>query len=135
MLVETLEKMKADLKAGNKPYKLQLVGMTFGGKPVEEYAPDFWLISPTEGGDPCGYITSPWYHPEQKRNIAMGYVPFDGTLNENGFPIGKTGQKFKVHLPDMYSDTPGVPVDAEVVSIPFTESFNANTREVSKATA
>ena len=132
---EALEKMKVDLQSDNKPYKLQLVGMTFGGKPVEEYAPDFWLISPAEGGEPCGYITSPWYHPEQKRNIAMGYVPFDGSLSKNGFPIGKTGQKFKVHLPDMYSDTPGVPVDAEVVSIPFTESFNANTREVSKATA
>ena len=132
---EALEKMKADLQSDNKPYKLQLVGMTFGGKPVEEYAPDFWLISPAEGGEPCGYITSPWYHPEQKRNIAMGYVPFDGSLSKNGFPIGKTGQKFKVQLPDMYSDTPGVPVDAEVVSIPFTESFNANTREVSKATA
>jgi aminomethyltransferase len=128
---EALEKMKAELSSGNKPFKLQLVGMTFGGKPVEEYAPDFWLISPAEGGDPCGYITSPWYHPEQQRNIAMGYVPFDGSLNKNGFPIGKIGQKFKVHLPDEYSDTPGVPVDAEVVSIPFTESFNANTREVS----
>ena len=132
---EALEKIKTDLQSDNQPYKLQLVGMTFGGKPVEEYAPDFWLISPAEGGEPCGYITSPWYHPEQKRNIAMGYVPFEGSLSKNGFPIGKTGQKFKVHLPDMYSDTPGVPVDAEVVSIPFTESFNANTREVSKATA
>jgi len=132
---EALEKIKTDLQSDNKPYKLQLVGMTFGGKPVEEYAPDFWLISPAEGGEPCGYITSPWYHPEQKRNIAMGYVPFEGSLSKNGFPIGKTGQKFKVHLPDMYSDTPGVPVDAEVVSMPFTESFNANTREVSKATA
>ena len=131
---EALEKMKTDLQSDTKPYKLQLVGMTFGGKPVEEYAPDFWLISPAEEGEPCGYITSPWYHPEQKRNIAMGYVPFEGSLSKNGFPIGKTGQKFKVHLPDMYSDTPGVPVDAEVVSIPFTESFNANTREVSKAT-
>ena len=132
---EALEKIKTDLQSDNKPYKLQLVGMTFGGKPVEEYAPDFWLISPAEGGEPCGYITSPWYHPEQKRNIAMGYVPFEGSLSKNGFPIGKTGQKFKVHLPDMYSVTPGVPVDAEVVSMPFTESFNANTREVSKATA
>ena len=130
---EALEKMKNDLKTGNKPFKLQLVGMTFGGKPVEEYAPDFWLISPAEGGDPCGYITSPWYHPEQKRNIAMGYVPFDGTLNENGFPIGNYGHKFKVHLPDEYSDTPGVPVEAEVLPIPFTESFNANTREVSNS--
>ena len=128
---EALEKMKADLQSDNKPYKLQLVGMTFGGKPVEEYAPDFWLISPAEGGEPCGYITSPWYHPEQKRNIAMGYVPFDGTLNAKGFPIGNYGQKFKVHLPEEYSDNPGVPVDAEVLPIPFTESFNANTREVS----
>ena len=62
----------------------------------------------------------------------MGYVPFEGTLNANGFPIGKIGQKFKVHLPDMYADTPGTPVDAEVVSIPFTESHNPNTREVTK---
>ena len=37
--------MKADLKAGHKPYKLQLVGLELGGKPIEEYAPDFWLIS------------------------------------------------------------------------------------------
>ena len=130
---EVLEKMKSDLQAGQKPYKLQLVGLGLGGKPIEEYAPDFWLISPTEGGEPCGYITSPWYHPEQGRNIAMGYVPFDGTLSNNGFPIGKVGTKYKVHLPDQYSDTPGVPVDAEVVTVPFTESFNANTREVSGA--
>ena len=83
---EALEAMKADLVAGNKPYKLQLVGMELGGKPIEEYAPDFWLVSPAEGGDPCGFITSPWYHPEKGTNIAMGYVPFDGTLNANGFP-------------------------------------------------
>ena len=34
--------------------------------------------------------------------------------------------------PAKYSDTPGTPVDAVVVDIPFTESFNANTREVVK---
>jgi len=130
---EVLEKMKTELQGGQKPYKLQLVGLTLGGKPIEEYAPDFWLISPAEGGDPCGYITSPWYHPEQGRNIAMGYVPFDGTLSKNGFPVGKVGTKYKVHLPDQYSDTPGQPVDAEIASIPFTESYNANTREVSGA--
>ena len=129
---EVLEKMRDQLRAGEKPYKLQLVGLSLGGKPIEEYAPDFWLVS-EDGKEPCGFITSPWYHPEQGRNIAMGYVPFDGTLSKNGFPIGKEGTKYKVHLPDQYSDTPGVPVDAEVVSIPFTESFNANTREVSGA--
>ena len=62
----------------------------------------------------------------------MGYVPFDGTLNSNGFPKGKVGKKFKVHLPEKYSETPGKPVDAVIVDIPFKESFNANTREVSK---
>jgi hypothetical protein len=41
-----LEKMGAELKDGKKPYKLQLVGLELGGKPIEEYAPDFWLISP-----------------------------------------------------------------------------------------
>ncbi len=129
---EALEKMGKEIKAGKKPYKLQLVGMELGGKPIEDYAPDFWLISNESGGDPVGFITSPWYHPEKKTNIAMGYVPFDGTLNANGFPKGKAGAKFKVHLPEKYSDTPGKPVDAVVVDIPFKESFNANTREVSK---
>jgi aminomethyltransferase len=124
--------MGADLKAGKSPYKLQLVGMEIGGKPIEEYAPDFWLVSPGEGGDPCGFITSPWFHPEKGVNIAMGYVPFDGTLNANGFPKWEIGKKFKVHLPDIYADTPGEPVDAVTVEIPFTESHNANTREVVK---
>ena len=60
----------------------------------------------------------------------MGYVPFDGTLNANGFPKGKVGSKFKVHLPEKYSEKAGEPVNAVVVDIPFTESYNANTREV-----
>ena len=77
-----------------------------------------------------GFVTSPWWHPEKKTNIAMGYVPFDGTLNANGFPKGKVGTKFKVHLPEKYSDKPGTPVDAVIVDIPFKESYNANTREV-----
>ena len=50
--------MKNDLKAGKKPYKLQLVGLEMGGKPIEDYAPDFWLISGANGGDPIGFITS-----------------------------------------------------------------------------
>ena len=118
--------MKADLAAGNKPYKLQLVGLELGGKPIEEYAPDFWLISNADGGDPVGFITSPWFHPEKKTNIAMGYVPFEGNLNSNGFPIGNFGKKYLVHLPKKYSSKP---VTATVVPVPFTESHNKNTRE------
>ena len=73
------------------------------------------------------YITSPWYHPEKKQNIAMGYVPYEGNLNKGGFPTGNFGKKYKVHLPKKYASKP---VDATVVPVPFTESFNANTREV-----
>jgi len=87
-----LEKMGADIKAGKKPYKLQLVGMELGGKPIDDYAPDFWLVSPESGGDPVGFLTSPWWHPEKKTNIAMGYVPFDGTLTLMDF------QKIKLEL-------------------------------------
>ena len=129
---QALEKMKAELADGHKPYKLQLVGFELEGKPIEEYAPDFWLVSPGDGGDPCGFITSPWYHPEKGKNIAMGYVPFDGSLNANGFPKWELGKKYKIHLPDIYADKPGEPVDAVTVDVPFTESFNANTREVVK---
>ena len=129
---EVLEKMGKDIKAGKKPYKLQLVGFELGGKPIEDYAPDFWLVSSENGGEPIGFLTSPWYHPEKKINIAMGYVPFDGSLNPNGFPKNKVGTKFKVHLPEKYSETPGKPVDAVTVDIPFKESYNANTREVVK---
>ena len=124
---EALEKMKEKLKEGEKPYKLQLVGLEFaGGKPIEDYANDFWLISNAKGGKPVGYITSPWYHPEKKKNIAMGYVPFDGNLSSNGFPIGNFGKKYKINLPKKYSNKP---VEATVVPIPFTKSFNQNTRE------
>jgi len=35
-------------------------------------------------------------------------------------------------ISEKYSDTPGTPVDAVIVDIPFKESFNANTREVVK---
>ncbi len=47
-------------------------------------------------------------------------------FNKKGFPIGNFGKKYKVHLPKKYSSKP---VDAVVVPIPFTQSFNANTRE------
>ena len=53
-------------------------------------------------------------------------------LFRSGFPKGKVGTKYKVHLPEKYSNKAGEPVDAVVVDIPFKESFNANTREVVK---
>ena len=61
--------------------------------PIYTRKSDFWLISGTNSSKAVGYITSPWYHPEKKQNIAMGYVPYEGNLNAKGFPIGKFGKK------------------------------------------
>jgi len=120
---EALEAMRAKMEAGDKPYSNQLVGFVLGGKPIEEYAPDFWLVS-EDGNTPVGYLTSPWYSPELQTNIAMGYVPYEKK---------EIGNKFKFHLPDEYCDTPGQPVDGEIVEMPFRPSVNPNAREIAKS--
>ncbi len=119
-----LEEVRAQIEAGNPPFKLTLVGMTLKGKPIEEYAPDFWLISGADGGKPVGYVTSPWYSPELETNIAMGHVPVG---------MSEIGTKLKIWLPEEYQTEPGQPVDAEVVEMPFRPSVNPNAREIAKA--
>ncbi|MFL2533510.1 MAG: glycine cleavage T C-terminal barrel domain-containing protein [Alphaproteobacteria bacterium] len=120
---EALEAMRTKMEAGDKPYSNQLVGFVLGGKPIEEYAPDFWLVS-EDGSTPIGYLTSPWYSPELETNIAMGYVPYEKR---------NIGNKFKFHLPNEYCDTPGQPVDGEIVEMPFRPSVNPNAREIAKS--
>lgn len=116
-----LEKVRDQLDAGQYPYTHQLVGMIMGGAPVNDYAPDFWLISTTADAEPTGYVTSPWYSPEIGQNIAMGYVPVE---------YSEIGTELWVHLPEEYADVPGSPVAAEVVEMPFRESVNPNQREI-----
>ena len=117
---QALEAARAGLEAGSPPWSQRLVGLVLGGKPIDDYAPDFWLVLGATGDDPVGYVTSPWYSPELETNIAMAYVP--NALSELGTVL-------RVQLPDRYADTPGEPVDAEVVDMPFRESVNPNTRE------
>lgn len=116
-----LEAARAQLEAGQQPYTHQLVGMIMGGAPINDYAPDFWLISTTSDGAASGYVTSPWYSPEIGQNIAMGYVPVEHSA---------IGTELWVHLPEQYADMPGSPVAAEVVQMPFRESVNPNQREI-----
>jgi aminomethyltransferase len=97
--------------------------MRLGGQPITDYAPDHWLISTSEDGDPVGYVTSPWFSPELDSNIAMGFVPLAAT---------EIGTELWVHLPEEYADTPGVPVRAEVCEVPFRASVNPNQREILK---
>jgi glycine cleavage system aminomethyltransferase T len=120
---EKLEAARDEIDAGRYPFGSMLVGMTFGGKPVTDYAPDFWLISDETGGAPIGYVTSPWYSPELETNIALGWVPVEKKA---------LGTKLAVWLPDEYAAEPGVPVAAEVVEVPFRPSVNPNARERAK---
>ena len=119
-----LEEVRARIEAGDPPFRLVLVGIRLGGKPIEDYASDFWPISPAGGGDPFGYVTSPWYSPELGTNIAMGYVPWERR---------EIGTGLAIHLPDAYAETPGEPVAGEVVEMPFRESANPSAREIAGA--
>ncbi|KAB1650515.1 aminomethyl transferase family protein [Pseudoclavibacter endophyticus] len=120
---QRLEEARARLEAGAPPYETQLVGFKFGGRPIDDYAPDFWLVSESETSEPTGYVTSPWYSPELESNIALAHVP-----------VGRTslGTEYWIHLPDVYSDEPGRPVRAEIVEVPFRPSVNPNQRELLK---
>ena len=115
-----LEAVRDELEAGRYPFRNIMVGMKLGGKPITDYAPDFWLVSGPQGGEPIGYVTSPWYSPELGVNIALAWVPVE--YKELGTPLN-------VWLPDEYAETPGIAVAAEVCDIPFRPSVNANARE------
>ena len=119
-----LEAAREAMEAGKPSFRNVLVGMTFGGAPVTDYANDFWLVSPAEGGDPVGYVTSPWHSPELGTNIALGYVPWE---------MRALGTRLRIALPPIYQDGSGAEVAGEVVEVPFRPSVNPNTREVVRA--
>ena len=119
-----LERMRAEIEAGRPPFSMVMVGVKLGGRPIDDYAPDFWLVSDADGGDPIGYLTSPWHAPELGCNIALGYVP-----------VGKSavGTELLVWLPDEYAGEPGRPDRAEVCEVPFRPSVNPSARELAHA--
>ena len=119
-----LERQRAEVEAGRSPFALVMVGMTLGGAPIDDYAPDFWHVSRADGGDPVGYLTSPWHAPELGSNIALGYVPPADSA---------VGTELAVWLPDEYASEPGKPDAARVCEVPFRPSANPSTREVALA--
>ena len=118
-----LEAARTAIEAGTPPFHQTLVGLRLGGKPITDYAPDFWLVSEQSSDDPVGYLTSPWYSPELETNIAMAYVPVG---------LAEPGTSLRVWLPDAYATNAGEADEATVVEMPFRESTNPNTREVLK---
>ncbi len=120
---QELERQRAEIDAGRFPFKLKLVGIRLGGKPITDYASDFWLIRTSKGPE-VGYVTSPWWSPELESNIALAHVPFE---------LSEIGTRLLVELPDEYLDSSGGPVEAEVCAVPFRPSVNPSARE--KATS
>ncbi|MFW6021726.1 MAG: glycine cleavage T C-terminal barrel domain-containing protein [Guyparkeria sp.] len=121
---KALEETRELVNAGKPPFKYQLVGLKLGGKPIEDYAPDFWLVGESEDSEPIGWITSPWYSPELEVNIAMAYVPVEKA---------EIGTEMVAWLPEEYQPKPGHPVAAEVVPMPFRPSVNPSSRERAKS--
>src|SRR6056297_3340769 len=74
---EALEAQKEQIEGGEYPFNLKLIGLKFAGEPIRKYAPDFWIVSDPDTGNECGYMTSPWWNPDLKTNIGLGFVPAD----------------------------------------------------------
>ncbi|MDJ1434678.1 aminomethyl transferase family protein [Halostagnicola sp. A-GB9-2] len=133
---EELERQQAQIESGEYPFVHKMVGLKMAGEPVRDYAPDFWLISDPDTGENCGYVTSPWYNPELKTNLALGFVP---AAKLDGDPMevydGDIETEFQVHLPDEYAEEPGEPVYAKVSEVPFKPSVNPSAREQAKLNA
>ncbi|MEQ9487644.1 MAG: glycine cleavage T C-terminal barrel domain-containing protein [Alphaproteobacteria bacterium] len=121
---EALERQRAAIDAGRYPFALKLVGLKMGGKPIIDYAADFWLINAPESGAQIGYVTSPWWSPELETNIALGYVPWERT---------GIGTELAVEVPNAYADESSKPVRAEVAEVPFRRSVHPSAREQAKS--
>ncbi len=119
-----LEAARCAIEAGTPPFRNVLVGIVFGGRPVTDYANDFWLVTRGDGGDSVGYVTSPWFSPELETNIALAYVPCE---------LRSVGTKLRLALPDEYAERAGEAVSAEVVDVPFRPSVNPNSRELARS--
>lgn len=85
----------------------KLAGLMFGGKAIDWYPADFYIIYAENETKPVGYVTSAFYSPNQGCNI--GYAMLPNALTT-------IGTRLQVHLPEPYSDGR---VAAEVAQTPF----------------
>jgi aminomethyltransferase len=133
---EALERQREQIESGNYPFSLKMVGLKMAGEPIDDYAPDFWLVSDPETGEKCGYVTSPWHNPELETNLALAFVPaeklepLDVPLDDRVYDVSdEVDIEFHVHLPDEYAKDP---VYAKVSKVPFKPSVNPSAREQAK---
>lgn len=83
----------------------KLAGLRMGGRPITWYNPDFWIAKDLAGQEAVGYLTSAFYSPKLRTNIALAMLPLEWTT---------VGTRLTVALPDEER-----PVAASVVEVPF----------------
>lgn len=93
---EALEKMRADIAAGNHPYRLTMVGLRMEGEPIADYLSDFWLVAPSPDAEPVGFVTSASYAPKLRTNVALARLPVD---------LAVPGTQVHVFVPGTDTDT------------------------------
>ena len=86
--------------------KEKLVGLRMGGRPQTWYNTDHYIVKDKTGKRDIGYVTSAFYSPKLKSNIALAKLPVAHS---------RLGTKVKVALPG------GRPVTGEVVEVPFVD--------------
>jgi len=72
---DALERMRADIAAGDHPYRLTMVGLRMEGDPIGDYLSDFWLVAPSPDAEPVGFVTSASYAPKLRTNVALARLP------------------------------------------------------------
>merc|ERR1712216_384255 len=107
----------------------KLAGLRLGGKPIDWYPADFYTVhmrrneakqvDDISDNSVMGYITSAWYSPSQRTNIALAMLPVEYTTE---------GIEVDVALPDEYLDAPGLRVPAKVCEVPFKKIDSAENR-------
>jgi len=113
----------ATIKAEGATHKL--AGLRLGGEPINWYPADFFHVYSKD--NLVGYVTSAWYSPVQKSNIAFAMLPVSQT---------EMGTELEVAIPSAYK-TEGmaqdagdgsVVVQAVVCPVPFKKMDNAEAR-------
>ena len=92
-------------KIKNEGVTHKLAGLRIlGGKPIEWYNADYYHVFDKAANTLVGYVTSAWYSPEQKANIALAMLPVQYT---------ELGMELAVSLPTLYSENETEPCIVE----------------------
>ena len=103
-------------------YANAILGVFSSYQQLSQYIEGSYVYNNTEG-----YVQDNWKpHPRATLNFGVraDFVPV---------ALKAIGTRLKVWLPDEYATEPGVPVDAEVVPVPFRPSVHPNARELAAA--